>query len=153
LGCFPNPLPLSYLWVSIESMSTPNKLPRLGILITGDLVTLAIVTLVGFATHAELGAVARMPTTFIPLVISWLLVAPFFGVFDLPRIQSWKSLWRPFYAMVVAGPLAAWMRGMWLGAPILPIFVVVLGGFAALGLLAWRIIFWFLWLRRKAFDG
>jgi len=41
-------------------------------------------------------------------------------------------------------------RGSYLlqGAPILPVFVVVLGGVSALGLLAWRTIFCFLRVRK-----
>lgn len=51
--------------------------------------------------------------------------------------------------MVLAGPMAAWMRGMLLNSPILPIFVVVLGGSAALSLLAWRSLYW-VFVKRKA---
>jgi hypothetical protein len=53
--------------------------------------------------------------------------------------------------MVLAGPLAAWMRGVLLGnAPILPVFVVVLGGVSALALLAWRALYCFTFARRSA---
>jgi hypothetical protein len=112
-------------------------------LLTGDLISLALVTLVGFSTHGETAAGARMLTTFLPLVLAWGLTAPFLRAYDLARIGDWRQLWRPFYAMILAGPLAAFLRGFWLNASILPIFVVVLGGFAALGLLAWRVVFVF----------
>jgi hypothetical protein len=46
--------------------------------------------------------------------------------------------------MVLAGPLAGWMRALWLGQGVAPIFVVVLGGISALSLLAWRTIYMFL---------
>lgn len=123
-----------------------QKLP----LLAGDLVALAGVTLYGFASHETvLTAGSHMLTTFLPLVVSWLLVGPHLGVFDLQRARDARQLWRPFWAMVLAGPMAAWMRSVLLGGtPILPLFVVVLGGFAAIGLLVWRLLYW-LAFRRK----
>ena len=77
------------------------------------------------------------------MVLAWLLVSPHLGVFDLQRTNQIGQLWRPFWAMVLAGPLAAWLRGVLLrNAPILPIFVLVLGGISALALLVWRFLFW-----------
>jgi len=118
------------------------------ILLIGDMVTLLLVTLFGFARHGTMGiAGARMLTTFVPLVIAWLLVAPHLRVFQDAVSRDWKELWRPFWAMVLAAPLAAWLRGVWLDAPILPIFVMVLGGVSALALLAWRALYW-VWRNR-----
>lgn len=108
-------------------------------LLVGDGVTLLIVTLAGFAKHGTLGtAGSRILTTFIPLLIAWLLYAPLLGAFDPQRAADLRQLWRPLWAMILASPMAAWMRGYWLDAPILPIFVVILGGISALSLLAWR---------------
>ena len=108
-------------------------------LLVGDVVTLALVTVFGFATHGTFDTAGmRMLSTFIPLVIAWLLVAPHLSAFNLQSIKNYRNLWRPFWAMVIAAPMAAWLRGAWLNAPILPTFVVVLGGFSALGLLFWR---------------
>ena len=118
------------------------------ILLLGDMFSLLLVTLTGFASHGTMGtAGTRMLTTFVPLVVAWLLVAPHLHVFQDSVSSNWKELWRPLWAMVLAAPLAAWMRGVWLGAPILPIFVVVLGGFSALALLVWRSLYW-LWRNR-----
>jgi hypothetical protein len=122
------------------------------VLLVGDICTLLLVTLFGFATHGTMEtAGTRMLSTFIPLVIAWLLVAPHLRVFKKAVTSEWKELWRPFWAMVLAAPLAAWLRGAWLGAPILPIFVVVLGGISALAILAWRALYW-LW-RTRAGHG
>ena len=111
-------------------------------LLAGDVSVLVLVTVFGFASHGTAGtAGGRMLTTFLPLVLAWLAVAPLMGAFDPQRAADLRQVWRPFYAMVVAGPLAAWMRGAWLNAPILPIFVVVLGGVSALALLAWRALY------------
>ena len=120
------------------------------ILICGDVVVFCLVTLFGFSRHQSLGtAGARMLTTFIPLIVGWGLIAPFLGVYDLARVADWRQLWRPFWAMVLAGPMVGWLRGVWLGQVILPIFVVVLGGISALAILAWRAIFWLVTSRMK----
>ena len=93
-----------------------------------------------------------MLTTYVPLCIAWLLVAPHLGVFDEARASDWRQLWRPFWAMVLAGPLAAWLRGAMLDAPIIPIFVVVIGGVSAASLLAWRAIYWLAVSRTKRWS-
>ena len=112
------------------------------LLLTGDLITLALVTAFGFASHGTLAtAGSRLLTTFVPLVLSWLLLAPHLGAFDLQRTGDPRQLWRPFWAMVLAGPLAAFMRGAWLNTAILPLFVVILGGVSALALLTWRALY------------
>jgi hypothetical protein len=130
-------------------MSQINKTTQRTILVAGDLITLALVTVFGFATHGEAGTAGlRMLTTFAPLAIAWFFVAPFFGVYESQRAAEYRQLWRPFWAMIVAGPMAVWLRSVVLGivnnnglnTPILPVFVVVLGGFAALAILAWRLI-------------
>jgi len=121
-------------------------------LIIGDLVTLALVTVYGFATHGTAtSAGVHMLTTFLPLALAWFLVAPFLGAFDPHRAVDLRQIWRPFWAAVLAGPFATWLRGYMLNEPILPIFVVILGGVAALALLAWRLLFiWVLAPRLKA---
>ena len=118
-------------------------------LIIGDIFTLALVTLFGFASHNELGtAGSRMLTTFLPLVFAWLLISPWLGVFDAAITSNPRQLWRPFWAMILAGPMAGWIRGAWLQSPILPIFVVILGGVSALAILAWRALFWVITSRK-----
>lgn len=112
------------------------------ILFGGDALTLALVTIYGFASHDTLGTAGmRVFITYLPLLISWLLFAPFLGCYDLVNLRSRRQLWRPFWAMVLAGPMAGILRGFWLGAPVIPLFVVIVGGVSALGLLMWRFIF------------
>lgn len=119
-------------------------------LVAGDVLILGLVTLTGFASHDELGtAGTRMLTTFVPLVLAWFLISPWLSVFRAEITANPRQLWRPFWAMVLAGPMAAWIRGAWLQRPIVPIFVVVLGGISALALLAWRLIYWLIYTRRN----
>jgi asparagine N-glycosylation enzyme membrane subunit Stt3 len=115
---------------------------RRAILLLGDILVLAVVTAVGFASHGTLdSAGTRMLTTFLPVLAAWFMTAPLLGVYDPQRAADWRQLWRPFWAMVLAGPMAALLRGFWLNSPILPVFVVVLGGISAMSILGWRLIY------------
>lgn len=111
-------------------------------LILGDLLAIALVTVIGFATHSEMdfSFLPRMLTTFLPMSGAWFLVAPFLGLFRPEITSDPRQLWRPFLGMVFAGPLAALLRAFLLHTMVIPIFAVVLSGFAGLGMLAWRLI-------------
>ena len=126
------------------------------ILILGDTLTLFIVTLIGFATHGETGIsfLPRMLTAFIPLCVSWFLIAPRFGLFNPapalppPNPEGIWGRWREAtegakvgLAMLFAGPLAVVLRGLILNTPIIPIFAVVLSATSAFGLMIWRIVY------------
>ena len=119
------------------------------ILIIGDIITLLIITLIGFATHGEtsISFFPRMLTTFIPLLTGWFLLAPWFQFFNSEINSNPKQLWRPALTMLFAGPLAVIFRGLILNAPIIPIFGVVLSATSALGLVVWRYI-WF-WMTKE----
>ena len=124
------------------------------LLLAGDALILGIVTVAGFASHGTLGTAGqRMLTTFLPLLIAWILIAPHLGVFNRELLADWRQLWRPFWAMILAAPLATFLRGAVLGSPILPIFVVVLGGISALALLAWRVVVWVVQSRKESRHG
>ena len=113
------------------------------ILIFGDLVAIALVTIIGFATHgeADVSFAPRMAALYFPLSISWFLLAPVLGLFDTEITSNLRQLWRPALAMVFAAPLAAVLRGFLLNAPVIPIFAAVLAGTSALGLVIWRALY------------
>jgi flagellar biosynthesis protein FliQ len=122
------------------------------IIILGDMLTLLVVTLIGFATHGEsnLSFLPRMLTTFIPLLIAWFLLAPWFGLFATPSVPAghfprnrggWMGVVTAGVAMLFAGPLAVVLRGLILNAPIIPIFAVVLSITSALGMMIWRTVY------------
>jgi hypothetical protein len=120
------------------------------ILILGDLLAIATVTLIGFATHGEanMSALSRMAAVFFPLNLSWFLLAPALGLFQRETVSNPRQLWRPVWAGLFAGPLAVVLRGFILNAPIIPIFAAVLAGTFALGMLIWRGLYFFLSRRR-----
>ncbi|MEP0804432.1 MAG: DUF3054 domain-containing protein [Chloroflexota bacterium] len=113
------------------------------LLIVGDLLAIAVVTVIGFATHgeADLSFLPRMLAAFLPLTLSWFLLAPWFGLFQAEVLSTPKQLWRPVFAMLFAASFAALLRGLWLNAPIIPIFAVVLASTSALGMLIWRALY------------
>lgn len=120
------------------------------IIMLGDVVILAIVTVIGFASHGTAsGAGLRLLTTYVPLVASWFFVAPFLGAYDPEQVKNMRQVWRPFWAMVIGGPLAAWMRGVWLNECVQILFVVFLTGTAAIGILLWRIIYIVIFTRNR----
>lgn len=123
---------------------------KTSILVLGDILAIAILTLIGFATHgeADLSFLPRMAVFFFPLGISWFLLAPALGLFQQETTSSLQQLWRPALTGFFAGPLAAVLRGFILNAPIIPIFAAVLAGTAALGMVLWRLI-WY-WIARRS---
>jgi hypothetical protein len=118
-------------------------MPKILILVLGDILALAIITVIGFATHGEtdLSFLPRMLTTFVPLVVGWFLIAPWLGTFDGRMTATPKQLWRPPLAMLLAAPITAILRAAMLNAVALPLFTLILGGSAALGMLVWRSFF------------
>lgn len=119
-----------------------NKTP----LMIGDILAMAIVTYIGFITHGEggLSYLSRMAAAFFPLVISWFLIAPWFGLFSSLIVSDLKMLWRPILAVIFAAPMALVLRGLFFNAPVLPIFAVVFASTSAFGLVIWRAVYLFL---------
>jgi hypothetical protein len=124
------------------------------ILILGDLLAIALVTFIGFATHgeADVSFAPRMGALYFPLSISWFLLAPSLGLFRLETTSDLKQLWRPAFAMFFAASFAAVLRGFILNAPIIPIFAAVLAGTSAFGMAIWRLI-WYGLVRRISNQG
>lgn len=118
------------------------------ILMLGDAFALLLVTVLGFASHGEAGAVMRMPSTLLPLALGWVAGAVPLGLYEVPHWRDWRSLGRVLWAVVLAAPLAAWLRALWLHTAVLPVFVAVLGAFTALFMLLWRAAFVY-FLRRS----
>jgi len=109
----------------------------------GDIITIAILTVIGFATHgeADISYIPRMATTFIPVSISWFLIAPWLGLFNEQVIINPKLLWRIVLAMVFIAPLAVILRAVLLHSAAQPLFVLILGGSNSIGILMWRVFY------------
>jgi hypothetical protein len=120
-------------------------------LILGDILVIAILTFIGFATHgeADVSFIPRMGAAFFPLLIGWFLMAPWFGLFDEQVTSNLKLLWRVLLAMLFVAPFASILRSAFLHGAALPIFTLVLGGTNALAMLVWRAIFTFIAQQNK----
>jgi len=86
------------------------------------------------------------------MVVAWFFVAPGFGAFREVVVSDPQKLWVPVWAMLVATPLATFLRGVWLNQPIIPIFVAVMAAVSSFGILIWRVIYLLL-LRKKLNHG
>lgn len=106
----------------------------------GDVLALALVTLIGFASHGEmqLSFLPRMLITFLPLCAAWFLASPWLGLFRPEVASQWRQLWRVPLGVSLTVPLAAVLRAAALGAVVLPLFVLILSATSALGLMLWR---------------
>jgi hypothetical protein len=106
----------------------------------GDILALLLTTLIGFVTHGEgnLSFIPRFLAAFIPIAIAWLLLAPWFGLFQPETTSNVKQFWRVPLAMIFIAPLAVTVRGALLATDVIPIFVLVFGVTSAFGLLLWR---------------
>lgn len=110
------------------------------ILILGDTLALAVLTIIGFTTHGETGLsyLPRMAASYLPILFGWFALAPWFGLFDREIISNPKNLWRIPLLFLFAAPLAVLLRSVILATPVVPIFALVLGSTNALGMLVWR---------------
>ncbi|MDX1437513.1 MAG: DUF3054 domain-containing protein [Anaerolineales bacterium] len=128
--------------------------PLVWVLLAGDILTIGMVTLLGFARHGELLSSGLRPlTTFVPYLVTWLLIAPFAGAYRLPEAVVSRQLWRPVVAAMAAAPFAAMLRSLILNTPVQPVFVLVLGLTGALGIFIWRLAFFWLQTRLRTADG
>ena len=115
--------------------------------VIGDAVVLALLTIIGFATHLTLDAFGRMLATGVTALLAWAAVAPFLGVYRPSVISDPRSVWRVAWAWLLAAPLATFLRGAVLGRDIPPAFVAAVILVNGLGLLLWRIVLWWMLAR------
>ncbi len=113
---------------------------KTSLLVAGDVIALALVTVIGFANHGEFSVafLPRMAAAFLPLCASWFLLASQLGLFDRAGRPAASGLWLPAFVMLFAGPLAVVLRGLLLQSPIMPSFAVVLTLASAVALTVWR---------------
>ena len=121
-------------------LRTPNRARWL--LFLGDTLVVLLTSLAGFARHGELATagLARVAATAGPFALAWFVAAPWLGCFDTGRMARLPNLWRVPAAAVLAAPLGAVLRGLWLQAPVLPIFAVVMAAVLGAAMLAWRVL-------------
>ena len=80
------------------------KLPTLIILIIGDALVVFAVTLFGFFSHNQSLTNLRWMTTFLPVVLAWGLIAPWFGLYHPEVIAHPSQVWRIVPVLLLATP-------------------------------------------------
>lgn len=110
------------------------------ILIIGDILVIAIIAIIGFASHGTLGAGGgRMFATLIPFLAAWFASAIPLRAYALDTTLG-RGIWRPIWAVILSAPLGAWLRGVWLQMPVQTTFVLVMIAFLLLGIILWRLL-------------
>ncbi|MEX1247526.1 MAG: DUF3054 domain-containing protein [Anaerolineales bacterium] len=116
-------------------------LPQI-ILLIDDGVAIFIVTFIGLQFHQmDTLFLERLPFTFIPFYAAWVLFAAALQLYAPARAAYWIDLWRVPAAAVLSALPAATLRAWWLGTPVVPVFVAVIGAALAIGLLVSRSIY------------
>ena len=112
-------------------------------LIFGDIITLAIVTWMGFVSHGESDSsyLPRFFAVLIPLLIAWFGFIRWVGLLHEEIVIEPKNLLCIPLAMVFVVPLAAFLRGFALNSPILPVFVIAFYATNTIGMLIWRWVY------------
>jgi len=138
--------------VNLPKTKTQNNglVQRLALLIGGDLLVLLLFTWVGRSSHSLSSTdISAGLATAAPFIISWFLIAPWFGLFQVEVSQTWRKLIpRLLLVWLIGGPLAGLLRALFLGRPIpegiVPTFVVITMVIASLFMLIWRLgyIWW-----------
>ncbi len=102
--------------------------------------TYLVITLLGFARHEalQIRAWERILATFIPFYFAWLVTAPWLGLFNPAVVRNWRRIWRAPLATFYAAPIGGLLRGVWLGSPVLPLFVLIMAGVSAGLIFLWR---------------
>ncbi len=125
------------------------------ILIVGDTLAILAVSVIGYLLHyaGKEAFSLRWLSTFLPFCLGWALIAPWLGLFRAGTADRLDQVWwRAILAAFLTAPFAAWLRGLWLSAAIIPVFVTVLGATSALGMVLWRSA-WAAFVQRKISHG
>ncbi len=125
-----------------------GKKPTLIFLLAGDLLTILLVTLVGISSHNGQLSFYRIAVNGLPLIIAWLVTAPWFGAYTPEMVTTANKIPQYLLAVIICTPLAAVIRGAILNTPVQTSFVLVLALTTAVGIGLWRGIWLFL-NRRK----
>lgn len=134
-----------------ETQTThPARWPLI-ILGIGDVVSLVLFAMIGRQTHAEGLAPQSVLMTAAPFVAAWFIVASVLRAYrpallTSPRVMFMQSL----VVALAAGGLGVFLRAALLQVPVVPLFAVVAMPMAALFVIAWRMIFIFVYQRSPA---
>ena len=111
------------------------------LLYTGDALAVVVLTLIGFASHDELALayLPRMAATFFPVVIAWLGIAPWLGLFADNLAFKQNLHLRITFAALYASAMAAFLQSLILQTDEVAVgFLFGLAGAAVVSMNIWR---------------
>jgi len=109
------------------------------LLLIDDSLVIFLVTLLGIRFHqTDLAFFSRLPYTFLPFLVAWLSFAAVLRLYDSATASALSQVWRVPVAAFLAAPIGAAARALWLGTPLIPIFVLVMGAAISVGILISR---------------
>ena len=117
------------------------------ILIAGDLLVILSFVWIGRSSHGlSITNIGAGLWTALPFILSWLVIAPWFGIYRDEVNRAWKKIApRLLLAWAVAGPVALVLRALFLGRPvpagIMPIFASIALAYIGLVALIWRLAY------------
>lgn len=129
-------------------MTPPPARKSILLLVVVDALILLAITIYGFIRHASSMGGGRWLTTFLPMGAAWAAAAIPLGLYKVEVARRPAQVWRVLLTAVLAGPLAALVRALWLNGVVIPVFALVLIGFSAGSVAIWRLI-WALASARK----
>ena len=109
--------------------------------LVGDVLVLAAVTVVGFATHGTLDETTRVIVTSLGVLVAWGIVGPWFDAFSTAVLTRPLSVWRVALAWAIAAPVAGFLRGWILGLVVSPTFILVIIAVNGSVLVIWRLAY------------
>jgi hypothetical protein len=126
----------------MKLLRIPKKNRLVFVVLIGDIAVYLLATILGFISHSgeTNPTIGRMAATFIPFLLAWILIAPWFGAYDRVKLSDSKSVWRSTLASLYAAPIGAFGRSLILNSPILPLFVIIMGGATAGLMIVWRFL-------------
>ncbi len=108
----------------------------------GDVIVVALMTVIGFASHQQFGAIGRMALTFVLAFAGWVWFAPWFGLFDESICRTpGRVWWRVAWAWTAVGPFVTVIRSLVLMSPLNPVFTVVFTVTQLVAFVIWRSAF------------
>jgi hypothetical protein len=119
------------------------------ILLVDDAFAIFAVTFIGLSFHQMDGMwLERMPYTFIPYFVTWVIAAAGLQLYSNAVATQPSQLWRVLVGAAIAALPASALRSLWLGTPLVPMFVLIMGVTVAVGLLLTRSIYAFIFGRQ-----
>jgi len=109
----------------------------------GDLLVIAALVTYGLLSH-NIPDPWQYPgyllSRILPFMIAWVVVSPFFRLFDLERLASYRRTMLALVpAWIAAAVLGATIRAVATSGGATPVFVAVMTGFGLLALTPWRL--------------